>query len=144
MNSTEIYRQLREVFVLLEFGNHQTLQPYQLDNLEYNALQLLDGENGLRMMDLRARLLCDKSKVTRLIDHFESQGWAQRQADADDRRAYRVFLTPDGLQLREQAQSAYEEALESQFSGLDTLEQEQLLSLLEILRNQLLADKESG
>jgi DNA-binding MarR family transcriptional regulator len=144
MKIIEIYHQLREVFVLLEFENLKALQPYQLDNLEYNALQLLDLEKGLRMMDLRERLLCDKSKVTRIIDYFENRGLALRQPDPEDRRAFKVFLTPAGLQLREQAQVVMRNALENQFSELTTIQQEQLLSLLVNLRSQLTAEINQG
>jgi DNA-binding MarR family transcriptional regulator len=140
MRSAEIYQKVREVFVLLEFGNYETLKPYQLENIEYNALLLLDIETGQRMLDLRERLLCDKSKVTRMIDHFESRRLAQRQPDPEDRRAYQVFLTQNGLQLRAQAQAAFEGALENRLSGLSTMEQEQLLELLENLRSQLMAE----
>ena len=144
MKSDEIYQSLRDVFVLLEFGNYETLQPYQLDNLEYSALQLLEIDTGWRMIDLRERLLCDKSKVTRIIDHFEKRGLAQRQPDPNDRRVWQVILTPEGLRLREQVQTAFQEAIESRFSNIGLQEQEQLLTLLESLRTQLLHQRNQG
>jgi DNA-binding MarR family transcriptional regulator len=144
MDNRELYRALREVFVLLEFGNYEALRPYQLDNIEYSALQLLALETGWRMVDLRERLICDKSKVTRIIDHFEDRGLAQRQPDPEDRRAWKVFLTPAGLQLRKQAQTAFQEALDISFSSIAPEDQEQLFSLLEILRTHLLTLKNQG
>ena len=137
MRSDKIYRSLRDVFVMLEFGNHGVLRPFQLDNIEYNALQLLEIETGWRMVDLRERLICDKSKVTRIIDHFERRGLARRQPDPEDRRAWKVFLTPDGSKLQEQARSAYQEAIDVLFSSISPEDQAQLLTLLETLRTQL-------
>ena len=144
MIAEEIYRTLRDAFVLLEFGNYDALQPLQLENIEYRALQILETETGLRMIDLRERLLCDKSKVTRIIDNFENRGLAQRLPDPEDRRAWKVFLTTEGLQLQEQAQIAFTEAINSRFSIFDLSEQEQLLAMLESLRSQLLYPKKQG
>jgi DNA-binding MarR family transcriptional regulator len=144
MNSWEIYRSLRDVFVMLEFNNYDTLQPYQLDNLEYNALQLLGTDTGLRMVDLRDRLICDKSKVTRIIDHLESRGLVQRQPVPEDRRAWKVFLTPEGSLLQQQTRIAFEEAVDRHFSSVSPEDQAQLLSLLEALRTNLLTQRNQG
>ena len=133
MNSAEISRQLREVFVLLEFGNHQALQPFQLDNLEYNALNLLDCESGLRMVDLRARLLCDKSKVTRLIDRLERSGFVMRKASRKDRRSIRVHITPAGVKECDKAKPVIKRANAKIKSGFSRAEIEMFKRVLNSL-----------
>ena len=135
--SHEIYQTLREVFVLLEFGNRRTLAPFELDNLEYGTLRLLDLETGWRLVDLRKRLLCDKSKMTRITDYLEGRGLVERQPDPDDRRAWQVFLTERGLALLKGARAAFLESLRGRFAVLDAIQQEQLNTLLETLRANL-------
>jgi DNA-binding MarR family transcriptional regulator len=135
--SYKIYQTLRETFVLLEFGNRETLAPFALDNLQYETLLLLDHETGWRLVDLRQRLLCDKSKMTRIVDYLEGRGLVKRCQDPDDRRAWQVFLTDSGLALRQQAQAMYLKALRQRFEGLGASEQEQLCTLLETLRSNL-------
>lgn len=135
--SHKVYQTLREVFVLLEFGNRRTLAPFELDNLEYGTLLLLDLETGWRLVDLRERLLCDKSKMTRIIDCLEERGLVERHPDPDDRRAWQVFLTENGLALLKQAQAAFLESLRGRFAVLDAIEREHLNTLLETLRANL-------
>jgi DNA-binding MarR family transcriptional regulator len=135
--SHKIYQTLREVLVLLEFSNHRTLAPFELDNLEYGTLLLLNLETGWRLVDLRERLLCDKSKMTRIIDYLEGRGLVERHPDPDDRRAWQVFLTENGLALLKGAQAAFLESLRGRFAVLDAIEQEQLHTLLETLRANL-------
>lgn len=135
--SHKVYQTLREVFVLLEFGNRRTLAPFELDNLEYGTLLLLDLETGWRLVDLRERLLCDKSKMTRIIDCLEERGLVERHPDPDDRRAWQVFLTENGLALLKQAQAAFLESLRQRFAVLDAIEREHLNTLLETLRANL-------
>jgi DNA-binding MarR family transcriptional regulator len=135
--SYKIYQTLREVFVLLEFGNREALAPFALDNLQYETLLLLDHETGWRLVDLHERLLCDKSKMTRIVDYLEGRGLVERRQDPDDRRAWQVSLTDRGLALRQQAQAAYLKALQQRFGVLGASEQEQLYTLLESLRSNL-------
>ncbi|MGI9120357.1 MAG: MarR family winged helix-turn-helix transcriptional regulator [Acidimicrobiales bacterium] len=46
---------------------------------------------------------CDPSWVTSVVDELEQRGWAERRADAVDRRAKTVVLTELGEQERQRA-----------------------------------------
>ena len=136
----DIYARLREVFVLLEQSDRLVLAPFDLDTLEYSTLLLLDTGRGQRLVDLRERLLCDKSKMTRIVDHFEERGFARRAPDPEDRRAWRVFLTDAGAALRTRAQEAHVASLQRRFDVLDDAERVRLHTLLDRLRAGLYAE----
>ena len=137
MSTKEIYQRLREITVFLEHGDRLTLETVLLEPLSYNALLLLDGEPGLRMGELRGRLLCDKSRATRVVDRLEQFGLAERVEDPLDRRATRVVITPKGEAQLARARQVHDASLEKRFGTLSQREQEQLEGLLNKLTASL-------
>lgn len=51
---------------------------------------------GLTQRDLASRMAIENPTLVRLLDNLESQGLVQRKACEEDRRARRLFLTPQG------------------------------------------------
>ena len=60
--------------------------------------RLADDQRQLRVIDLSRSLLVEKSRISRLIDRMETQGWVERQRSGDDKRNYYLRLTPEGLE----------------------------------------------
>ncbi|WP_420628275.1 MarR family winged helix-turn-helix transcriptional regulator [Candidatus Leptofilum sp.] len=133
----EIFTTLRELLLLLVWEMMQVLRPFHLTPEQFDTLLLLEVDSGWRMGDLSGRLLVDNSKMTRIVDYLEGQGWAERQPDPNDRRAQRVFLTATGSNHREAAQAAHLGALKASLSGFDEAERAQLLDLLAKWRTNL-------
>ncbi|MEZ4517355.1 MAG: MarR family transcriptional regulator [Chloroflexota bacterium] len=137
MDPQTLHERLREVVVYLEAEDYRLLAPFDLEPVEYSALQILDTVPGLRMGDLRDRLLVDKSKVTRVVDHLAARGWVTRQPDQNDRRAARVVLTPEGKAYRDSVTAERAGTLPGRFAVLDPGEQQTLEHLLNRLRDHL-------
>lgn len=134
MNEQILYRQLRDNLIYLEHGSQVVLQAFGLTVAQYDALLLLSLSKGWRMGELGKRLLCDNSKMTRIIDHLVGKGLAERRQDSADRRALLVFLLQAGADLREQAAFVHQSYLKAQFSIFTEKEQGQLASFLERLK----------
>ncbi len=64
------------------------------------ALHELEVERPTSMRELAARLKCDPSNVTGLIDRLEARGLVERQPVPGDRRVKYLALTREGEQLR--------------------------------------------
>ena len=137
MMEQDIFIALRELLVLLLSQIHATLRPYRLTPEQYDTLLLLQPDNGWRMGDLSNRLLCDNSKMTRIVDYLAENGWAERHPDLEDRRAQRVFLTAVGATHRTAAQEAHLATLQANLTSLNAAQQTQLLGLLTIWRTEL-------
>lgn len=137
MVEKEIYAAVRELFVLLTFGTSELLRPYYLTNEQYDTLLALTLDSGWRMGDLGKMVFADNSKMTRTVDYLESQGWAERRPDPDDRRAQRVFLTAEGAEYRQEIEATHNAALQNWLSDLMPDAQTQLNQLLDQLRIQL-------
>jgi len=68
---------------------------------EYAVLHALSSEpDGLRITELGDDVLLTQPGMSRLIARLESRGLVERGGDADDARARRIRLSPDGAQLQ--------------------------------------------
>lgn len=126
----EIFDALREVFVLLVVEMQAALRPFHLTPEQFDTLHHLQLEDGWRMGDLGNKVLCDNSKMTRIVDYLAVNGWVERQPDPTDRRAQQVFLTPAGAAQRQAAQVAHLAALQASLTEFTPDKQTQLLDLL--------------
>jgi DNA-binding MarR family transcriptional regulator len=61
------------------------------------VLAVLEAEQGLRAGDLAARLDVQPSTVTRIVDRLVGSKLVRRDADPDDRRMVRHFVTDRGI-----------------------------------------------
>ncbi len=128
------HRLMHDIYVLMDDGDRRVLAPLNLSPLEYAVLQQLDMEQGQRLTDVGAKLLCVKSTITRIVDRLEREGLVLRTPDPDDRRAQRLLLTTRGATTRVEALTAHNSAIEQRMSVLSLDEQEQLQALLTKLR----------
>ncbi len=139
--STEIlhqYKMIHDIYVMLDDGDRRVLRPFGLTIPQYRVLQSLDETDGQRLTTLSERLLRAKSTITRIIDQLERDGLVARTSDDDDRRAQRVVLTPEGVELLHSARAAHEEALIYRFTAaLDEAEQAAFCALLTRLHDSL-------
>lgn len=129
---------LREAHVYLEFEDVQLLAPFDLNPAEFSALQILSTVGDLRIGDLGDRLLVDKSRTTRIVDHLATRGWAERVADPTDRRATRVRVTAAGNAHRVTVETARAATLPGRFAALSPDDQATLGRLLTNLNHHLI------
>lgn len=54
---------------------------------------------GLTQRDLASRMAIENPTLVRLLDNLEAQGLVVRQSCDEDRRARRLFLTPQGTEF---------------------------------------------
>jgi len=125
---------MHDIYVLMDDGDRRVLAPLNLSPLEFSVLQQLDMEQGQRLTDVGAKLLCVKSTITRIVDRLEREGLVLRTPDPDDRRAQRLLLTTRGAGIRMEALTAHNAAIERRMSVLSLNEQQQLQGLLTKLR----------
>lgn len=80
------------------------------------------------MRELAAKLRCDPSTVTFLVDRLEAKGLAARRIDRRNRRVKTVHLTPEGVEARGNLVDAM--ATRSPLAGLSEDDQRLLRQLL--------------
>ena len=96
--------------------------------LGVNILMLLKyADHPMTQKELSERLLVDKSNLTGLVDRMSSAGHLQRVKSPEDRRSFRLQLTPEAEALLEELERPYLELLHS---ILGDFSEDELLTLL--------------
>ena len=77
-----------------------TVSELDLSLPQAQALQLLEPDSPVPMRDLAARLRCDASNITGIVDRLEARGLVERRAAPGDRRVKALAVTAKGVELR--------------------------------------------
>jgi DNA-binding MarR family transcriptional regulator len=78
---------------LMRHTFEQRFQGSALTLAQAKALLYLSRQEGIRQVELAGLLEIQPITLTRLIDHLHEQGLVERRPDANDRRAYSLYLT---------------------------------------------------
>ncbi len=109
-------------------------RPHGLSAAQYNLLNVVaESPDGLSQRELSDFLVVDRSNVTGLLDRMEAAGWVQRRDHPEDRRAYRVVLTPAGRKLWEKITPVYLSAVAQVTRGLTAKRMQECLGVLRVL-----------
>ena len=76
------------------------LKEFDLGSGQIMFLLELYYSDGVRQEELSTLLNIDRANTTRAITKLEEQGYAVRELDSQDGRAYRVFLTEKALEVK--------------------------------------------
>lgn len=95
-NRARLYDIIKESFLLLDFGDRQFLEQFDLTVPRYYALVHIATEPGLSPSQLSRYMFCDKSNVTRLVQSLEREGLLERRPHAIDGRVQCLYLTAAG------------------------------------------------
>lgn len=130
--STIIEKRLRRRFI----DKHGTTLP------RFDILSALEREpDGMTMGDLSRALLVSNGNVTALVRQLEAQGYVKSRADPEDRRSFRVALTPVGRTHFAEFATAHHRWIKGMFAGMGREEQTKLYALLAALKSSIAAEE---
>ena len=89
------------------------------------------------MGELSRRLMVTGGNVTGITDQLESDGWVERTGVENDRRAWRVRLTPRGKKAFRQMAVVHERWIASLFDEWNERDQDHLYRLLGKLKDAI-------
>jgi DNA-binding MarR family transcriptional regulator len=72
---------------------------FELTSVQFAALDAIAQQPGIDQASLAATISFDRATIGGVIDRLELKGLAQRAVSAEDRRARRLHLTPEGKRL---------------------------------------------
>jgi len=96
---------------------------------ESRILAHLEG-GPLSQVELARRISTSRAHIGTHIDRLEARGAVERRADPNDRRVWRVSLTPLGRELRQKALEIDAQMRERLHVGIPEAERDQVQSLL--------------
>ena len=114
----------------------QVMSPHGVTQQQYNVLRILRGagQEGLATLTIAERMVERTPGITRLIDRLKTKGLVERERAAGDRRCVVCRITPEGLELLDRLTEPMNRADDESLSMLSTEEQEQLIELLDRIR----------
>ena len=132
---------------MIDFGHHEArylallnrqlmkqlekeLKPLELGPGNYLYLYSLSIVDGRKQQELADIIGVDKAATTRALSRLERDGFVRREADQNDRRVTRVYLTSKARKLRPQLEAAAVTTTTILNGALDSNEQQELRRLL--------------
>lgn len=91
--------QMRAAMKRIDKNLGQQLEQFGISIPQSFILKSLIEENGITLKEIGNRTLIDSSSMTVLVDKLEKDNLVERQLDAQDRRAIRIFITESGRNL---------------------------------------------
>lgn len=104
---------------------------------QWRVLVHLSENQSSRQIDLAEILEIKPITLVRQIDLLEEAGLVRRDKDSEDRRAYRLFLTPKALAIMDELWKIADEVEAQVLRALTLQEQDLLASLLERIKADL-------
>ncbi len=82
---------------------------YKLTHGQFFMMVAIMEEEGLLPSELADKTSQDRATTTGLLDRLEKDGWIQRRSDRNDRRSFRIFLTPRARDKKEDLLTLFQE-----------------------------------
>lgn len=112
--------------------NHlaKALKPYNVTPEQWALLIQLWEQEGITQKELSKKSLKDQPTTTRILDKLEKRGLIRRQANPEDRRAFLIYLTNEGRNMKAPLTGLARQALAEALRGFTDQDQTQLRNLL--------------
>lgn len=126
---------LKRAYMILDADFREAMSEKALSPRVFSALTLIAQVPNLTQSDLSRRLGIERSGLVAIVDALEGNGYVRRVPVPRDRRVHALCATDKGIALHQEAVAlvrAHEDRLLSMFS---TRERQQLISLLQKIRN---------
>lgn len=121
---------LHDVARLMRTTFDRKMKALGLTRSQWWVLNHLYRNDGITQSELAEILEIEKATLGRLLDRLEVKGWVRREAHAGDRRAKRVFLTPEVAPAMQSMRAAAAELRRDALSGISAAEKEQFVDTL--------------
>jgi MarR family transcriptional regulator for hemolysin len=129
---------LADVSRLLRRDFDRRVRNLKMTQAQWRALAHLSREEGINQAALAERLEVKPITIARLIDRMQAAGWVRREADASDRRASLLFLTPKAKPLLDEMHVRADEAVAALMRGIPVAARRQFTSVLEQMKRNLI------
>ena len=112
----------------------EEIDNFELTPPQFCLLSFLWQQDGMTQTELSEKGQIDRTTTGGLVDRLVKNGLVERKPHPQDRRAYKIQLTPQGRELEEPLTQCAWRALSKITSGLQPAEVVELKRILEIMR----------
>src|SRR3984957_6193582 len=122
-----LVRRLHQIYVPTSFQNRER---FGTTPVQSSVMQVLFAQPGMDQIALAGEIGIDRTTASSVLSRLEARGIVKREADPDDRRNKRAYLTPAGKAMLNDMQTSIEAAHRELVKPLDPAEREQFLEQL--------------
>ncbi len=138
----ELVFQLVETSRLLRTYVEQRARQLGTTRAQWGVMSRLRRQEGLNQASLAEQMDLQPISLARLLDRLQSQNLIERREDPADRRAYRLFLTPEGRALVDELDSVRTEIADEILGEAEEGAIQSALGTLSTIREQIRARSE--
>ncbi|NTU79131.1 MAG: MarR family transcriptional regulator [Chloroflexales bacterium] len=128
----EAYSLLRQINSMMEMYNRYDLRSEELTVPQFMILNYANAD-GVPLSDLSARMLCDNSNLTGIVDRLISKGYVERRPDPQDRRVSLICLTTAGAEKLRRIKPRHHARVSRRMRSLSQDQVQELRNLLQQL-----------
>jgi DNA-binding MarR family transcriptional regulator len=132
----EAYMLLRQVNSMMEIFNRYDLRGEGLTVPQFAILTHATPE-GVPLSEISARMLCDNSNLTGIVDRLISKGLVERRPDPQDRRVSLICLTQAGIDKLLNIGPRHHTNVSRRMHSLSEKQVTQLRDILQVLHQSL-------
>lgn len=134
LGSTELeaYTLLRQVNSMMDIYNRYDLRSEDLTVPQFMILNYATPD-GVPLSEISARMLCDNSNLTGIVDRLISKGYVQRRNDPQDRRVSLICITPEGADKLRRIKPRHHARVSRRMRTLSQTQVQELRDLLQQL-----------
>jgi MarR family transcriptional regulator for hemolysin len=104
---------------------------------QWRVLARLGRQDGMRQIELADALDVEPITLCRMIDRLAEAGLVERRRDDEDRRAWRIHLTPKAGPIIERLRTLAETFFREALAGVPEAQQAQVLGTLARIRSNI-------
>ena len=126
----DVSRMIRTVY-------DRRVEPLGLTRAQWRVMTRLNRLESCTQTELAVELEIEKPTLGKLIERLEAKGWVERQADENDARSKRLFLTDAARPLLAEMSQRADEVIEGVFAGIGKDDAERLRDTLTRIKDNL-------
>ena len=115
----------------------QWLKKYDLTVEQLHVLKRMDIETGQNQSALCTLTGKSAANITRLLDRLENKKYVVRRKNPEDRRASLVYLTTEGMHIREEVRGGFDNMRSKLLQDIDVNKREQAIEVLSTIKNRI-------
>ncbi|MFE5320782.1 MarR family winged helix-turn-helix transcriptional regulator [Paenibacillus sp. NPDC056579] len=115
----------------------KVVNPFNITVDQWEILVVLWEKEGITQKELAERLHKDQTNVARMLFKLEKKRFIYRETHETDRRSLRVYLTPEGRDMKEQIIAPSFEAYKNTIKNLTEEEVDTFRRVLNVMYNNV-------
>lgn len=122
-----LVRRLHQIYVAIYL---ESCERFGTTPVQSSVMQVLSAQPGMDQIALAGEIGIDRTTASSVLSRLEARGIVRREADPDDRRTKRTYLTPAGKAMLNDMQTSIEAAHRELIKPLSPAEREKFLEQL--------------